>query len=327
MRQLLIPAILCTSYVSFASADEVDVVVKKSQTKKSESKAARIIIIQTDGKKHEFRLGKDKIDAKVLKGLPKNIQIRIKKAIADHADKGQGKGKGKRTIKATVHAHGKDGTVHTHGKVVIVGPDGKRREIEFDGKSIDEKVLKGLPKNIRIRIQNALKGQPGKGKVIRKTHGKAIIIGADGKKKEFKIGVGGFGPKGADLKGLPKEIRLKIEQAMKAHGGKGAFKFNAPNTRIGIFIGPDGKKHEFRMNSKNINLHGINPAFLKQMSKEDREKFFKALHGAGFTAQKNLKVEVTRAGSKSGTDKLDLILQRLDSLEKQIQDLRKKVDK
>lgn len=297
MRRLLVPAILFASCASAAVAEDIDITVRK--TVDSAHKKARVIIINSDGKKTEFQLGKDKIDWSKLKGLPDHVLIRIKKAIAEQAE----------------HEKKHRPVVRTYGKAVIVGADGKKQVIEFGDKGIDEKVLQKLPKNVRIRVEKAIKGVPAHGKAV----GKAVIIGADGQKREIEFDV--KNGQGASLKGLPKHIQLRIEEAMKDRKKGGTYSFSASKIGTGVFIGPDGKKHVFRFNPDTFEWQ---KKLLPEMPAKAREHLLSALKNKGYLVKQEIRINKDSKGASS--DKLDLILKRLDQLEKQMQELRKKVD-
>eukprot|EP00913_Durusdinium_trenchii_P022853 g21457.t1 len=310
MKRLLVPAMLVATLSSVAAAKDVDVEVRETvrESKGSESKAARVIIIDANGKKTELKLGKGALDSKAVKGLPKGLQIRVRKAVEEHTTKGDKGGKGKSVVR-------------TYGKAVIIGPDGKKQEFEFGDEKVNEKVLKGLPKNIRLRIEKAIKFQDGKGAAGKQAYGKAVIIGPGGKKQEFE-----FSGKPGDkdflkMEDVPKELRVRIEAALKAHGHKGEYKFNKSHHGTGVFIGPDGKKHEFQIKNGNWT---IDRTTLQKMPKEAREKILDALMNKGIMTKSH--VVFPGGGIKSQNDKLDLILKRLEKLEKQVQDLKKKVN-
>jgi FtsZ-binding cell division protein ZapB len=69
------------------------------------------------------------------------------------------------------------------GKIVIVGPDGKRQEMDFGDK---------LPKQMQERIQQHMKHFKLDGKALPKCdgviRGKVLMIGPDGKRREFNLG-------------------------------------------------------------------------------------------------------------------------------------------
>ena len=273
-------AITCSFAVlvgaNFASAEDRDVDIQIVQ-KKGGSAVTKVIIVTADGKKREILVGDGKLDGKSVKGLPKGVRIHVDKSVDERRIKN---GDGKSTV-----------TRRVVGRAVIVGPDGKKREIKFNEKGIDPKALQGLPKDIRIRLEAAIKGD-GKGNV-RKLQTRAIIIGPDGKPLNWK---------GIDE--LPKDIRNRIKSLHNKH-------------THGIFVGPHGKKFEFKIDgSKGADLDAV----LKNLPKDVRDQVRKALANRWKPAPR---IEVR----SSSNDKLDLILKRLDRLQKQVDELRKRVDR
>ena len=293
MNRLFIPAIaIATLFSTAAVAEDKTIDVDIDVVKKTDSPVTRVIIITADGKKREIKIGDGKFDG--IKHLPKGIRVRVEKAV-NETKKG-GKDKPKVTRKVV-------------GRAVIVGPDGKKREIKFGDGKFDKKALDGLPKDIRIRIERAVKGLPKGG--AKAVTGRAVIIGPDGKKRE--INLKNFDGKDFRLD-LPKDVQDKLNNLIKGKGKEGALKLHT--IKKGIFIGPDGKKREFKIDGKDFDFEGS----LKNLPPEVRAEVRKAM------ANRWWRSSTIRTRKGSSPDKLDLILKRLDQLQKQVDALRKKVE-
>lgn len=264
--------------VNFASAEDRDVDIQIVQ-KKGSSAVTKVIIVTADGKKREIRVGDGKLDGKSVKGLPKGVRIHVEKSVDEHRIKN---GDGKRKV-----------TRRVVGRAVIVGPDGKKREIKFDGKGIDPKALKGLPKDIRIRLERAIKGGAEGKETVRRIQSRAIIIGSDGKPREWK-----------GIDDLPKEVRNRFRNLHNKHSH-------------GIFIDRNGNKFQFKIDgSQGADLDAV----LNKLPKDLRDQVRKALAN-------RWKPSKAGGASSSLNDKLDLILKRLDRLQKQVDELRKRADR
>jgi hypothetical protein len=215
--------------------------------------------------------------------------------------------------------------VKTSGKVIIE-VNGERKEYRIgdgDAKSADieskidaelDELLKELPDEIRKQIESARKRTKNARNFSFRSFGKGFMIGPDGKLKEFNLGDGNqdFG------KEMPKELRERIEKARKEMKGKRDLKWGAMGKAV--IIGPDGKRKEIDLDLENGNL-GLKE-LLKGLPDDVRKELDKALEGADKKA-----IMIDRSKSmKSDDDKLDLILKRLDRMEKQIQELRRKID-
>ena len=117
--------------------------------------------------------------------------------------------------------------IKSGGATVIVDDEGKVQVKKFGDVDLD-KILENLPKEMREKVKKALKKQDGK--EVRSFGFRGIFIGPDGKKHEFGNGDGKFDRKKV-LEGLPKEVREKIEKAMKEHGGIPGFRVDGAGQR------------------------------------------------------------------------------------------------
>lgn len=311
MNRLFLPGVLAATFATVAIADDkpktIRVTVVKSDKgdksgKRTEKGSARVIIVTADGQKREILIG----DGKGLDKLPKGIRLRVEQALKGTAHKG---GKGD---KGHNHKGGKTAiTRKVVGRVVIVGPDGSKKEITIGDGKFDGKALEGLPKDIRVKIERALKGPVKPVKPVQKRSGRVIVIGPDGKKQEFKFDAGAFDHKAIKLN-LPKDVLLKLNEL---HQQKGLDKREIRVLKRGIFVGPDGKKHEFQLDGAKIDVDVILKGLPADVRNEVRKAVTLRWKGAG------------KGSVKPSADKLDLILKKLDSLQKQVDELRKRIDK
>ena len=159
---------------------------------------------------------------------------------------------------------------------------------------------------------------PAEIKARSKISGRIVIIGPDGKKQERKFGSDNANAKGVPTD-LPKEIRERLEKALR----DGTAKFGK-----WIIIGPDGKKHEFEFGD---GKDGEKDVF-KGLPKELRQQIEKAMKGGAFGGSFRIdsaRIETYKPGAKTekdqANDKLDLILKRLESIERELQELKKKM--
>lgn len=327
MKRLLTPALAFAATIVLAttsSADEVqfEFVVKdtiKKNAKPVRRPTPRVIIVTADGKSREFQL-----DEQSIQNLTKGIRVRI-----DHAVKGNAtQDKSTRGAKNSQQSgssqssskSSKQFSRQSSGRAVIVGPDGKRREFKFSDDELDGKVLQGLPKNLREQILRSMKAQHGKGKATAGSFGRAFMIGPDGKKREIKFGTGA---NSLHLKGLPQEIRVRIQKAL-TH--KGVHEHRIQTTNRGIIIGPDGEKHEFKIDGRNSGekieiLVQQLPANVREEVRKAMALQFKRVHSHSHAEHAH------SHDKKPSPDKLDLILKRLNQLQKQVDALQKKIGK
>lgn len=294
MKRIALVAVAGLAVVGFtrvAVAQEIDVdVVVEKDAKKQAPHVTRIIVVTSDGKKREIKLRDGKLDPKSAKGLPHGVRIHVER----RAKETNNNGRTKRSVT---------------GRAIIVGPDGRKREIKFDGGKVDEKSLKDLPKDIRVRVLDAVKGKD----VNARSFGRAIIVGPDGTKREFKF-EGKHPPHGAHLKDLPEDVRKKLHELMKNKGGV----ISVTVSGKGVVIGPDGKKRVFEFKD------------VKGGGNADIDITLKKLPADVRGTVRQLIVERHKSHAKvkkHGGDKLDLILKRLENLQKQVDELRKRIDK
>ena len=96
---------------------------------KSKAKTPHKITIEIDGKKHELGIGQDQ-----------NVVKKIHEIIKDK------NGEKEVEVEATII-----------GKGIIIGPDGENKEFQLGDASGSKEMLKGLPKEIRLRVEKAIK--------------------------------------------------------------------------------------------------------------------------------------------------------------------------
>ncbi len=162
-----------------------EVVKKKDQEAKIETSViGHVVIVGPDGEKKEFKFGDPRTEKEMLKNLPEEVRIRVEKAMKD--SKGALLGQG-----------------------IMIGPDGVKKTFKLDTQ-FDE-ALKNLPEDARQKIEQALKGvekmpMPSSG-------GRAIVIGPDGMKKEFKFGEGNLDEDLKVLGDLPRMLQLKVQRS------------------------------------------------------------------------------------------------------------------
>lgn len=272
--------------------------IKKAGKKSSINVFSKGFKVGADGKLEAIDLDIKEGQLKIggtLKGLPKEIREKIEAAMKG-ADFKAAKG--------------------SKARAIIIGADGAKKEVDLsidNGKLNLGGALKGLPKEIRLKVEAAVKGaehKHGDHKHGAKTiFGKAVVVGPDGKKHEIDLG------KSGGLKGLPHGILLHVEEAIEQHK-KGAAKGAQGKA---IVIGPDGKKREIKLGGV-LNLGGLN-GLPKEVQKEIELTFENPVP----TRSGRIKIQKkSESKEKSVTDKLDLILRRLDQMEKQIKELRAK---
>lgn len=151
----------------------------------------RAVIIGPDGEKKEFKFGDGESNKEMIEDLPKEIQIRVEKAM-----KGLSKGN---------LAHG-----------IMIGPDGVQKKFNLNENAQFSEVLKGLPEEARKKVEQAMKGSI----TLKSGEGGAIVIGTDGTERKYS-----FSGDIADLKdlkdlevlqSLPGKLRYRIERSTKA---------------------------------------------------------------------------------------------------------------
>lgn len=293
MKRLLINGmsvfLLCAAPVAYAEDDDngkkkkskatedvvistVEVVEVSDDGEGDGANAKGKVTIEINGKKREFKIG-DNHDEVVKK---------IHQVIKD--------GDHETSIRATIIGHG-----------MIVGPDGEKKKFEFGDPAANKKMLEGLPKEVRIRVEKAMKDS-AKGAIF----GQGLMIGPDGAKKIIKLGDGPMSNEVLDK--LPKEARKMIEQAMKeaenvAKGGQGR----------AIFIGPDGVKKELNFGDAGIEDIDIDLDIVEKLPKTLQYRI-QRLH------KDDAEINVTKKDPL--VSKLDLILKRLDKIEKELEALK-----
>jgi hypothetical protein len=297
-RKVLFSMMVCCLLAPAAFADD-------DGKKEAKAPATRKVIVKVEGGEKEAKDGKKRVQVQVLElgGGEKKLSAELRKQIEEKVKKA---------------AKGSSITIFSKG--FKIGSDGKLQEIDLNIEAGDLNLggaLKGLPKEIRVQVEAAMKGinlkQGGKGAV-----GKAVIIGPDGKRQEIDLDLAkGELKLGDALKGLPKGVQLRIEKAVVGAEHKHSDKASSGTA---IIIGPDGKKKEIKLNISGgqLNLG----ASLKGLPQEVRKKVELAISGA--KRAKHAHAEAT-VQNKAAGDKLDLILKRLERMEKQIQELRAKV--
>jgi|GEM_PF-4742471 predicted DNA-binding protein len=212
------------------------------------------------------------------------------------------------------------------GRIVIIEKDGTIQEIEFgfDGDDAKEGFAK-LPKEVRERLEKLQKEMGN----LEGIFGKGAIIGPAGKIKDLRLDLD-IDEKA--LEGLPKEIREKLKSLHK-----GPIKHSSKVEAHGIIIGPDGVKREFKFGD----VKGGGDV-LKRLPKEIREQIERTMkeHSKKLPVEpeiakklsdglRHLQIQrkIGTPGEKKGSSgiesKLDLILKRLDKMEKDIQGLKK----
>jgi len=267
------------SNLSVFVASDDDEETEDGKEKKTASATVKIvkddtITIVLDGKNYELKKNTQTNDAvKDILAIIKNVD-----------------GEGKATSVSKVL-----------GTAVIIGPDGEKKEFKFGDGEANKEMMEDLPKEIQIRVENAMKGI-SKGSIL----GKGIMIGPDGAQKTFNLS------ENADfsetLKGLPEEARKKVEEAMK---GIGNISIQSPGEGRAIVIGTDGAKREIKFGGVEL--------------KEGDMKVLEELPGKlRYRIQRAKKVESDDDDSSedSVAKKLDVILKRLDKIEKQLKSMK-----
>ncbi|MSR31388.1 MAG: hypothetical protein EXR99_07780 [Gemmataceae bacterium] len=168
-------------------------------------------------------------------------------------------------------------------------------------------------KKVEIRVIKEPTKQEGKvpGKTETKVQCHVIIIGPDGKKTEYSLG---------DGKELPPEIKKLIEEALAKAGVKGG-KGNVEVQKKVIVIGKDGKPVEQKPDpKKGVQFQFVVNGVDGKVSEELKKKIAAAMAG-----QKGAVTVLGAPGiATENSKKLDLILQRLEKIEKEIEGLKKK---
>ena len=206
------------------------------------------LIVGPDGEKKEFKLGHLDATKEMLKNLPEEVRKQVEKAMKD-SSKGSFLGQG-----------------------IMIGPDGEKKVFKL-GDSLDfGEALKELPKEARKKIEQALKEA---GNISVQSSGRAIVIGPDGVKNEFKFGDGNLDDLDANkemLKNLPEEVRKQV-----AEGDEGfverIISWPRYNDRPS-----DGEKNG---DSNLVDSPGFGEALDRNFPKRLRKKIEQALKDAG----------------------------------------------
>ena len=246
--------------------------VVEEETEEGEDGTSQTIRIEINGDEHDVDI--EKHDGKVVQ--------KIREVIKD--------GQHEATIEATIVGRG-----------VIIGPDGEKKEFNFGDPAANNESLKNLPNEIRIRVEKAIKDATNRAGL-----GQGIMIGPDGAKKYFKLGEN---PQFNEaLKNLPEEARKRVEEAMKNVGN---ISIRSTGGRA-IVIDANGEKKEIRFGDGDFNEE-IDVQVMSELPKAIQQKIQRT---------KQAQARSERNGD-SLAEKLDLILQRLDKIEAEIDELKK----
>ena len=192
MLLALVAAVLTWALVgpAVADGDAEEKVEVKAQV------SGKIVVVGPDGTRQDFDFG-DKLPKEMRERIQRHMKAVGKdKLKSDHVVRGKiimiGPDGKKREINLgdaqgeCPKAGGKVQVLKSGGKVVIVGPDGKRREFSFGGGSNKEETPKGDDKDGEDEKATEEDQAASGPRVIRM--GRVVVVGPDGKKKEFNLG-------------------------------------------------------------------------------------------------------------------------------------------
>lgn len=270
---------------------------------KTESGSATIIV-DHDGK---LKIEKfEKTDhSDLLDQLPEELREKVKQAL-------QSKRKEDPAQSANIVIRG-----------FFIGPDGAKHAFGGDDKLPSIKVFETLPQEVRDNLEKAMKEHTVKGDRFwnnaRRAEAKedvdveikGVIIGPDGKRREVQLGPPDKLNQNKLIDGLPEHIRMHFQKAIKVGGSAKSVASKA------IIIGPDGKMKELDLNAGNVDFDDG----FEKMPKETQEAIKQALKSA--TVKLSIQNETTDRQSDVTNRK---ILEKLEQMQKQINDIRKRLD-
>lgn len=119
------------------------------------------LIVGPDGEKKQFNLGDPSASKEMLKRLPDEVRQQVEKAI-------------KESSRGAIFGQG-----------LMIGPDGARKIFKLGDSPHFRRAMENLPEEARKHVEQAMKEAHD---LSIQSSGRAIVIGPDGVKKEYKFG-------------------------------------------------------------------------------------------------------------------------------------------
>jgi hypothetical protein len=213
----------------------------------------------------------------------------------------------KSQVKTTIIGHG-----------MIVGPDGEKKTFQFGSSEESEQALQELPEEVRTRLEQVMKNAKN-----RAAFGQVLKIGPDGVAKSIEVDLNRIKP--SEEFNLQGDAMIFIEEAIRGTGTKGMPEFDQSLESLGssggraIIMLPDGSPKEVT-----VDIEEVEKALKDAMTNKTLPKILELYSGDQAPDKKSRNKTSGKMRGKSVSDKLDLILKRLDEIETRVRSLENK---
>ncbi len=206
------------------------------------------------------------------------------------------------------------------GQGMIIGPNGEKKKFKLGSSDESKIVFEGLPEEVSEQLKKVM-NDADKRAALRQI----LMIGPDGVPKSIEMDIDvemGVGhPDAIERLNLEDGARAFFEQAVKGITIQGIGEFaEASEDSKGrlIIMAPDGKPEEIAFDIEEM-AEALADAFSSE--NQSSPEILGKIPLLQFKTQKGKKKSGGKGNGNSVSDKLDLILKRLEQIEKRVQDL------